>query len=86
MNEYTAETDKQVLMDALRVGERGTLNRDGIMMRLLELNLVPLIAAIESASTASDNLGRKVLWLNIILGSATVAGFVAAVIGLIKCA
>ncbi|HUT72890.1 MAG TPA: hypothetical protein VMW89_19640 [Desulfatiglandales bacterium] len=84
MPKYSTETNKEILLNALGYEEQGSLYRDRIMMRLLELNLNPLIESIESAAVSSDRLGKKVFWLNIILGAATVAGFVIAVIGFFK--
>lgn len=88
---YTNETDKTKLLNFLGSEEQGVLHRDRIVMRLFELNINDLIQsfdkttqAIENATKASNSLGRKVLWLNIVLGFATVAGLIVGVISLIK--
>jgi hypothetical protein len=83
-DKFTHEIDKTKLLNALGYNEEGTLHRDRIVMRLLELNLEPLINAIQLASTSSDRLGKRVFWLNIILGIFTIIGTVIAVFQLFK--
>lgn len=91
MTEYSNETNKESLLNALGFDERGAPYRDRIIMRLLDLNATSLIesidktsSAIEAATTASNSLGRKVFWLNIVLGIATVAGLIISAISLFK--
>lgn len=91
MNEYSTETNKEILLNALGYGERGSTHRDRIVMRLLELNISPLIESVDKTSTAitkatdaSNALGRKVFWLNVILGVATVAGLIVSAISLFR--
>lgn len=88
---YSTETDKTKLLNALGYNEEGVLHRDRIVMRLLELNVTTLIEsidkttkAIEDATKASNSLGAKVFWLNIVLGTATVAGFIIGIVSLFK--
>ena len=91
MTKYTTETDKTKLLDALGYEEAGVLHRDRIIMRLLELNIAPLIESVDktsnaimAATEASNSLGRKVFWLNIVLGIATVAGLIISAISLFR--
>ena len=43
-----------------------------------ERSAASLVAAIRDAAAASDTLGRKVFWLNVVLAVATVVGAAAA--------
>ena len=45
----------------------------------LEKSAAALAKTIETAAAASDRLGRKVFWLNVVLAAATVVGAGAAV-------
>ena len=91
MSEYSNETDKTKLLDSLGFEERGAVHRDRIVMRLFQLNIEALIesvdktsSAITAATAASNSLGRKVFWLNVILAIATVSGLIISAISFVR--
>lgn len=88
-SKWIDETKTPTLLMALTPGTQGYVQKEKVMMRLLQLytenmtqSLDNLNKSINSHSQISQKLSTKLFWLNIILATITILGTVAGIMTL----